>query len=273
MKGDSSLPATDDDDKLLRELAKTDIYAAIMEVAANTYHRRPTADGLEHPTDVRRIRALLQKEPEQAKRWDYEVMVGSAGALFTGGTPLHLAARQNLSKVAEVLLESGADVNARSDEQPHPPLESAFGIVADLGVDLTPDYDERLAKVVEVLLRHGADPNLTVGNSPALSYVIHYWWFATAVELVTHGADVNAKPRGKAPPIWDACSSAPPALIELMVKRGAKVNAVYKGKSALDVARDNLARSVEGRQQVVEDVIALLIAAGAKTHKELKGRA
>ena len=266
------MPATDDDDKLLRELAKTDIYAAIMEVAANTYHRRPTADGLEHPTDVRRIRALLQKEPEQAKRWDYEVMVGSAGALITGGTPLHLAARQNLPKVAEVLLESGADVNARSDAQPHPPLESAFGIVADLGVDLSPVDDERLAKVVEVLLRHGADPNLTLDGVSALGYVIHYWWFATAEALVTHGADVNAKRRGAAPPLWDACSSAPPALIELMITRGAKVNAVCKGKTALDIARENLARSGESRQQL-EAIIDLLIAAGARTQKELKRQA
>jgi len=52
--------------------------------------RRPTADGLEHPENVQHIRNLLQKEPGQAKRWDYEIMVG-CGALLTGGTPLHYA--------------------------------------------------------------------------------------------------------------------------------------------------------------------------------------
>lgn len=211
-------------EQALKELAKTDIYAAISEAAANSL-REPTADGLEHAGDVRHVRNLLRKDPDQAKRWDYEVMVGASGALITRGTPLHYAAHLCLPKVAEVLLEFGADPNARSEEQPNSPLEEVYRMAAETDYDWCyPKEDDRLARVVDVLTRHGADPNHLVqvrGGMPGLYYSVYFGFLGIARALLAHGADVNANYKGKTAldAAWEAGDEA---ARELLLRAGAK---------------------------------------------------
>ena len=181
----------DKTEQAISELAKTDIYAAISEAASNIL-RSPTADGLEHAEDVQHIRNLLQKKPGQAKRWGYEIMVGDTGALITGGTPLHYAVGLCLPKVAEVLLEYGADPNACSDEQPDAPIEQLYRVVQQIHGDEGPQDDARLSLVVEVLARNGANlthPVRSAGGKPALSWLTEGGFLGIAHVLRDYGVE------------------------------------------------------------------------------------
>jgi Ankyrin repeat len=191
----------DETERAISELAKADIYAAISEAATNIL-RRPTADGLEHPEDVQHIRNLLQKEPGQAKRWDFEITVG-CGSLITFGTPLHLAVQSVLPKVAEVLLEYGADPNAFSDEQPEAPIQQLYDALEQIHGESEgePQEDARYARLVEVLARHGADLTQPVrvasGMSP-LPWLTMGGFLGVASVLRDHGvAEISEIPKKK----------------------------------------------------------------------------
>jgi len=189
-------------EKAISELAKTDIYAAIYEASTNIF-RTPTVDGLEHAEDVQHIRNLLHKEPSQAKRWDYEIMVGDCGALLTSGTPLHYAVGLFLPKVAEVLLEYGADPNACSDEQPDPPIEQLYRVLQQIHGDSEgePQDDARAARVVEVLARHGANlahPAQVASGKPPLPWLTEGGFLGVARVLQIHGvAEISEIPKKK----------------------------------------------------------------------------
>ncbi|KAL8773658.1 MAG: hypothetical protein Q9209_001424 [Squamulea sp. 1 TL-2023] len=70
------------------------------------------------------------------------------------GTPLHLCAERAYLDIADLLLKSGADPNAR-DEIGVTPLHIAIG---EIDSPESADYEQRF-KVVELLLEHKANPN------------------------------------------------------------------------------------------------------------------
>ncbi|MBZ8179093.1 ankyrin repeat domain-containing protein [Oscillatoria salina] len=100
------------------------------------------------------------------------------------GTPLHIAVGYNCLNIAEILINQGADVNARCN---------------DLGGD-TPLHDAvsgRIARfdVVELLIANGADVNAYEkfqGKTPL--HEVAYWGHIDIAELlIVNGAKVNSR--------------------------------------------------------------------------------
>ncbi len=125
-----------------------------------------------------------------------------------GQTPLHRAAENNAAEAAAVLIQHGADVNAKTDDG-RTPLYLAAG--------------SNVAEVVTLLIQHGADVNAKTdyGRTP-----LHWaaWHNATeaAAVLIQLGADVNAKDGYDVTPLrWAAGKNAAEAAA-LLIQHGAK---------------------------------------------------
>jgi hypothetical protein len=120
-----------------------------------------------------------------------------------GLTPLHKAARSGHSEIVKLLLDHGADVNAKTDYgysaiNGRTPLHEsiAFG-----------PYNMRKREICALLLKHGADVNAQDQNKETPFFEsIRTTLVNTGicVLLVEHGADVNAKDRCNETPLFRA---------------------------------------------------------------------
>jgi len=162
-----------------------------------------------------------------------------------GWTPLHEAAGKGHNKeVAELLIDNGADVNAR-DEDGDTPLDWA---------------DRRNQTATTALLRkHGGKTGeeLGAGITP-LQQVARDGHKEIAELLIAEGADVNAKNDYGWTPLHWAASRGHKEIVELLIAKGANVNAKNKyGTTPLDMANDR-------------ETADLLRKHGGKTGEELK---
>ena len=149
-----------------------------------------------------------------------------------GLTPLHYAAWSNAYAVAEVLIQNGADINAKDNNGLIPLHAAAWSNVCE---------------VAEVLIRNGADINAkdNIGFTP-----LHYAAQSNACEvaevLLKNGADVNAKDAVNVDrtPLHAAARSNACEVAEVLLKNGADVNAkdksyiLFGGKSPIHDADD-----------------------------------
>jgi cytohesin len=128
--------------------------------------------------DVATVRAILSASPNQINARDKYKR-----------TPIHSAAMGGQVGVVELLLDYGADINARGDNG-HTPLH--FYRIMSLYFDF-PNAD-----VVEVLLAHGADPNALTnhGSTPLHHFAISEDKTECVKLLLQYGANVNAKRSG-----------------------------------------------------------------------------
>jgi hypothetical protein len=162
-----------------------------------------------------------------------------------GWTPLHEAAGKGHNKeVAELLIDNGADVNAR-DEDGDTPLDWA---------------DRRNQTATTALLRkHGGKTGeeLRTGITP-LQQAARDGHKEIAELLIAEGADVNAKNDYGWTPLHWAASRGHKEIVELLIAKGANVNAKNKyGTTPLDMANDR-------------ETADLLRKHGGKTGEELK---
>jgi ankyrin repeat protein len=99
--------------------------------------------------DFDALRVCLQGDPRLVERRFPELDCGSTGArrlLLTGGTLLHVAAEFGQVEAARILLEHGADVNARAEGSSQTPIFHAASQYHDYGLG-----------VVKLLVEKGAD--------------------------------------------------------------------------------------------------------------------
>ena len=240
-------------------------------------------------------KALPQKETQKTPLWE-AVERGDLPAVarllsekasvneregIAGETPLHLAARKAVAPIAEVLIASGAEVDAK-DKYSRTPLHVAAemgsvevmklllakGAALEAREDvegLTPLHRAAICRPIDpepfrVLLAAGADPNARdgIGETP-----LHFAARGLGPEVDTSevvallldaGADVNARDRFGLSPLHHAASSANEKVVELLISRGADVNA--KDSSGGTPLR-------RARNSEKEDVIRMLREHGA----------
>ena len=155
--------------------------------------------------------------------------VGDDEREIEDSTPLHAAALANARQTAEVLLQNGADINAKDDEGA---TSLHFAALANA------------RQTAEVLLQNGADINAK-DDEGATS--LHFAALAnarqTAEVLLQNGADINAKAEGGVTPLDYAALANAWQTAEVLLQNGAEVNAKNdNGVTSLHAAASTNAR-------------------------------
>ena len=133
----------------------------------------------------------------------------NARGFYRDETPLLVTVRRGNVQVARVLLENGADREAR-DRYDWSPLERASG-----GGNL---------ELIQVLLEHGADPNARDARGRSLLYLSSDWGRpAVVLTLLKHGADVKARDNEEDTPLHRAKVEQ---VAQLLLEHGADANAL-----------------------------------------------
>jgi ankyrin repeat protein len=149
------------------------------------------------------------------------------------------------AETVKLLLEKGADVNARDNEGWHPlQLAAKRGDV----------------EIVKLLLGNGADVNATNNYGVTALESAAYRGYLNVVKLLLEkGADVNAKDVDKTAALTGAAKAGQTNVVGLLLDKGADINATnWSGDSVLMTAVE------EGKIEVVR----LLLARGANVNAE-----
>jgi ankyrin repeat protein len=178
---------------------------------------------------------------------------------LTGLTPLHQTARgvvrpgagrlgdplrpklryEGHKEIAELLIEKGADVNAR-DDIGYTPLDHTIG------------HDEN--EIADLLRKHG-------GKHGTIHTAAKAGDAEAVKEFLAAGADVNVKGGSEWTPLHEATRGGRKGIVKLLIAKGADVNAKdWRGRTPLDFA-------IIKRQSEIAD---LLRKHGGKTAEELK---
>ena len=145
---------------------------------------------------ISELESILEREPD---------LVKCRGP--RGFTPLHMAADKGQTAVAKVLIEHGAEINARTDAGGTPLHWAAF--------------DGRI-NAATLLLAEGAEinPRDKDGNTP-----LHWAAARGHVEmtelLIAHGADLNMKTRNGCTPLRGAYDFHQAATVRVLLRHGA----------------------------------------------------
>lgn len=188
--------------------------------------------------DVARVRRFLSKDPGLARARDEQ---GRTALHYLCASGLHgVAPRgvQSCLKLADLLLDAGADVDAEwvaSDGFPKTPRRPLWWAASW----------RKNAPLVERLLERGADPSAQLHEAAVEST-------AEILELlVAHGAAIDLKKQGRTP-LHYLIGHRMPAHARWFLERGANANAkAPDGSTPL-----HLAATVGVRQEVLEDLIA-----------------
>ena len=163
-----------------------------------------------------------------------------------GWTPLMDAASDGQLELAKMLIAHGAEVNAYG-EYHETPLTCAAG--------------EGHLEMVRLLIEKGADVNFQeeprIGNA-ALIEAARHGHLEVATLLIGKGAKVNAKGDDNTTPVWIAAHCGCAKIIRLLCERGADINAtIIGGQTAL----------MEASEQNLE-CVTMLVEKGANINAE-----
>ncbi|HEX5222739.1 MAG TPA: ankyrin repeat domain-containing protein [Verrucomicrobiae bacterium] len=155
----------------------------------------------------------------------HDLSARKAGFVRDGFTPLHIAVVHEQKEAIKVLVELGADINAKNKDG-ETPLEVA---VSEL----------RHPDVGEFLIELGA--KVDVRNSVSKLTPLDWSAFDGKVEMVrmllTRGANPNAgRGSSRSAPIQQAANSGNVEILKLLLEAGADVNAMHAGSHALGTA-------------------------------------
>ena len=166
--------------------------------------------------DTKKVKAILQADPKAVAAKDNN-----------GDTPLHLAALHGQLEVAQLLLEAGADVNAKNNYGPFTPDDLSKQISSNNHQD-----------PVVLLSAHGVDQrDMKNGYTPLDLAEFSVNHKKLAALLVSKGADVNAQASSGATPLFWAVMRDQKDDAQLLLNHGANVNtADAYGDTILDCA-------------------------------------
>jgi hypothetical protein len=133
------------------------------------------------------------------------------------------ACNKGTTEVAKLLVERGADVNAKNINGTTALMNACY---------------KEMTEVAKLLVDRGADINdKNINGTTALMHACLKGMTGLAKLLVERGADVNAKTTDGNSPLMRACFNGMTEVAKLLVKRGADINAKnIKGASALSLA-------------------------------------
>jgi ankyrin repeat protein len=192
-----------------------------------------------------------------------------------GNTPLHHAAAFGSLGTMKLLLDKGADVNAKNKRASTPlhwaiPNEPKVKMLLDRGADInkrqadgrTPLYNVASAgnanSILKLLLERGADPNLATANGQTPLMAAAGRGDVEAIRLlVTKKADVNAQNGAGATSLMAAAASRNSSAVKTLLELAADPNVLTKkNESALSNA------ATAGSEESVK----LLLDRGAKVN-------
>ena len=166
----------------------------------------------------------------------------------------HRYPEEDYIQVARMLVERGADVNARNDDG-ETPLQRAANT----------DWPD----IVGLMVEYGADVNQRIEGMPALAYAAYGGWLGVARLLVERGADVNVRTKHGNTVLYEAVdghfhlSGTGLEFIRTLIERGAEVNAKnWHGRTALHHAV-TMALSESVTTQNSTQLVRLLLDGGA----------
>ena len=186
-------------------------------------------------------------------QWQLDAGVDVNEESSKGLTPLHYAASAGHNDIVELLIERGANVNATDSGKGATPLDYAHWR----------DHEE----VIETLNAHNAQREHEKGGKGiGQSSLIHDAALDGDIDEVQRqldaGVDPNLKSSKGATPLFYAVYGGHLEIVELLITRGADVNAVYLNNSVLDQAHSY------DDQEMVE----LLEAHGAEVADKVSGK-
>ena len=192
----------------------------------------------------------LVTEMRNGKRREVIELLLSRGANPGNFDKILIAASCDYEVFAELLLDYGADVEARDR-----PNNSPLSYAAENG-----SY-----KTAKLLLDRGANVNARAGRfSTALQAASHQGSLSTVQHLLDLGADVNAQGGFYGNALQAACWWRHTMVVQLLLEDGADVNAVGQYGTALRAARVS---NVPCGEERIRQTINLLIAYGAVDEK------
>ena len=166
--------------------------------------------------DVKKIKELLQADPKLVTDRDKD-----------GDTPLHVACLHGQLAAAQVLIDAGADVNAKNNYGAFTP--------GDLGAVFSSNNHK---DPVSLLTAHGVDAKDMKNGYTPLDLCLFASRHKELMQLlVAKGADVNAQASSGATALFFAVLRDQPDDVKFLIDKGANVNApdAY-GDTILDAA-------------------------------------
>ncbi len=166
-----------------------------------------------------------------------------------GQTPLHMAIAAGHRQVVQALVSAGANLSLRTQAGPvfaSLPNRGAVTEVTPMGLAIALGN----LPLVELLAAAEANLNEPVANAQgrsqtALTLALQAKAFSLAARLLDLGANPAIEADGVAPMLWAVSTSAPPDLLDRLLKGGARLTAkTEQGEPLLHVAVGN--DSVDG---------------------------
>jgi len=167
------------------------------------------------------LHAIARGDVEDVKR---HILAGTdINALQNGWTPLQQATVRGKTEIAAILLENGAEVDARTGSLKTPLIFSA---------------ERNFIELAKLLLKYGADVNAQDKEGwSALHYAAAKDHVDMAELLISNGAKVNLVSNGGGTPLIEAAASGSPEMVKLLLRHNADKSIRAKnGKTALDYA-------------------------------------
>jgi ankyrin repeat protein len=166
----------------------------------------------------------------------------------TGWTPIHYAAYYGQANAIRALVKAGGKINARDDEG-DTPMSLAVG-------------NRTSTELIDVLMEVGAE--IDRGATSPLQMAASSGNEQMVRHLISRGADPRESAnKSVGGPLWSAIASRNGAIVQMLLKAGAEVNAGHEKENALDAA------ALHG----LLDITRMLLDAGADpNHRDSQGQ-